>query len=1280
VDRESARRIIESCLAQPFAEDRFRLLAVNLLEGIDEDKEFNWVSGQYIRDAFKDHVRKYRRLGTYTDPDGRTLDVLVVHLKNPWALERSRATQRNFVAEYLRQRGEKDAALIAYHVDDPANWRFSFVRMQYREEVTEDGRVKVKEEFTPSRRYSFLVGQNEPSHTARQQLVPLLEEVETPTLDEIERTFSVERVTKEFYTDYRGLFEKARAALDSIVEKNKRVRDEFARQSIDPANFAKKLLGQIVFLYFLQKKGWLGVGRDEAGDFRAWGQGPRDFLRRLYEKQFGGYRSFFDEILEPLFYEALATERPDDVYTRFSCRIPFLNGGLFEPLNDYNWREVDIHIPNDLIAEVLGTFDRYNFTVREDDPLDREVAVDPEMLGKVFENLLPENLRKGKGSYYTPRNVVHFMCQESLINYLDGAVNREAVSLLPGHGQQRLIATGEAEQMALGSGGSLVPRADLEEFIRRGEFSQEMDAAKVGGTKSYKYRLPEAIRTHAQELDQELSAIRVCDPAVGSGAFLVRMMHEIVKARATLATYVTGKSPGSPYELKRACIQNCLYGVDIDPGAVDIAKLRLWLSLVVDEEEYKSIHPLPNLDYKVMQGNSLFEDFHGISLLPDQGERSGTLLRRDRGLVERIAKLHKTQAEYFDANHPGEKRKLRADVEDSILEVFAYAIERQSRDYLEAKVQVERKGKGIPQASREKYIAEELTKLQGRLGCAPDELRAELRELTHGNVPRDFFPWRLYFADVFETGGFDVVIANPPYGIDEPAAVRDRFFPECAGGQQNADSYALFIAMALDLLGPNGNISFVVSDTWRTLGSHLPLRRLLLSRSRLCSVLSLPPWVFGATVNTCVLNAVHAPGTERARERNANLVKVCDFSQLPESNKDLTTQVLRQWDDDAKLNVQAGGWRIVEAPCIATAGTSDVPVARYSYRQEQIEEYSRAAIFIASPVLHWVMADQGTRVRHEHIAMSQGQPICARVQKRGGTEVALVNLEQIAEVKVGLQTGDNCYYLRRNKEAHTSYELVDEAEVISDGEIQSLSEDEKKNGVDPDCHGGHRFLPYEKGEKSETKMGWLPNYWVPPTHFIDWSRAAVARMRNLTVAERKRFYNQTAAIRRGDDTRIASRFQNAQYYFRPGVTASRVGIYSPTFRRSIGTVFDSGCSNIISSRFTTDFLLAVLCSKAVKYFFTAFVNHTVNSQVEDLKEIPVPLTLLDSESGLSELAESIIEHQRRDPMYAYQLHEQVQIDKLVYAAFLMDQEDIAEVESWYAREYPHLRGSNPGVP
>ena len=159
-------------------------------------------------------------------------------------------------------------------------------------------------------------------------------------------------------------------------------------------------------------------------------------MRRLARGEYGKFKNCFNDLLEPLFYDTLATDRGDAAWSdQFHSRIPFLNGGLFEPLCDYDWKGTNISLPNELFVNslmssegdagtgILDVFDRYNFTVNEAEPLEQEVAIDPEMLGKVFENLIEDNLRKGSGTFYTPREVVHYMCQESLISYLYRSVN-----------------------------------------------------------------------------------------------------------------------------------------------------------------------------------------------------------------------------------------------------------------------------------------------------------------------------------------------------------------------------------------------------------------------------------------------------------------------------------------------------------------------------------------------------------------------------------------------------------------------------------------------------------------------------------------------------------------------------------------------------------------------------------------------------------------------------------------------------------------------------------------
>ena len=417
-----------------------------------EDSPFTY-QGNYIPDAYKQYIKTLERIGKFSDGEN-SIDILVIILQKETSLERARTMQRNFIAWYLNgsRGGEmKDAALAAFVSPDKEDWRFSLVKMDYKFEQSKSGRIKVKEEFTPARRWSFLVGKNEKSHTAQTRLVDILKNDEQdPTLEEIEKAFDIETVTKEFFREYRGLFLRTKDDLDRVVKKDPKIKADFEAKGVDTVNFAKKLLGQIVFLYFLQKKGWFGVGRDDV-----WGTGSKHFLRELFEKKHSDYNNFYNDILEPLFYEALRTgqerEHEDFYYSRFDCKIPFLNGGLFDPIGNYDWVRTDIIIPDNLFSNnvktkggdkgtgILDVFDRYNFTVKEDEPLEKEVAIDPELLGKAYEKfnaIRPDNyaefrkaLKSGKtgeenkfnkkfGVYYTPREIVHYMCQQSLINYL----------------------------------------------------------------------------------------------------------------------------------------------------------------------------------------------------------------------------------------------------------------------------------------------------------------------------------------------------------------------------------------------------------------------------------------------------------------------------------------------------------------------------------------------------------------------------------------------------------------------------------------------------------------------------------------------------------------------------------------------------------------------------------------------------------------------------------------------------------------------------------------------
>lgn len=609
MDKKQAQHLISELFSQAFDPERYKHFLKNLLNHY-EPRDGHY-TGNYIPDAFKQHIKQYWRIGKYIDPDGDELDLLVVEVKSLNKLERARSSLRNFAVNRLKQ-FEKEASLIAFYAEDDQgdDWRFSFVKIEHDAYQDDKGKVKLKQELTPAKRYSYLVGVHENSHTASKQLLPLLEmDYADPRIEEIEAAFGIEKVTDEFFDQYKALFQKLAEHLNRQAWFKNGSEEERDQQV---SRFAKKLLGQIVFLYFLQKKRWLGVPKDGR-----WGEGSKRFMRERYDQAIKAGGNYYHDFLQYLFYEALADERkgqPDPgYYKKFDCRVPFLNGGLFEA--DYDWRNESIDLPNTLFHNdeknkngdtgtgILDVFDRYNFTIKEDEPLEKEVAVDPEMLGKVFENMLELTERKSKGAFYTPREIVHYMCQESLIHYLDNRLNTYATAPELAEPQADIFGGG---QQSLGDAAIKVPKDDIETLIRKGHLALENDSRVLDAgkeTRDYKFQLPESVRQHAEAMDEALADIKVCDPAIGSGAFPVGLLHEIVNARLALSPH--SGNPQSAYELKRHAIGESLYGVDIDASAIDIARLRLWLSLIVDEEDYDSIEALPNLDYKIVRGDSL---------------------------------------------------------------------------------------------------------------------------------------------------------------------------------------------------------------------------------------------------------------------------------------------------------------------------------------------------------------------------------------------------------------------------------------------------------------------------------------------------------------------------------------------------------------------------------------------------------------------------------------------------------------------------------------------------
>jgi len=829
----SAKDLIDKIFSNEFNRDDFLNFSNKLLYSASFQPTI--IDGDDIPKIFQEHIQSLERLATYTDANNKEIDLLIVTLLKDTALDRARTMQRNFIAQYL-ETSSKNAALVAFVSPNVPHWRFSLIKIEAKIVG-----IEVETTLTPSKRWSFLVGKNEGCYTVKSKLIPiLLDDTRAPALDDLEKAFDIETVSKEFFQKYSELFFRMKESLDDLIEIDQSLKNDFHNKEIDTSDFAKKTMGQIAFLYFLQKKGWFGVAPENA-----WGSGVKNFLREVFERRENYGANFFDDVLEPLFYEALAQDRGNEsIYPKLNnCRMPFLNGGLFEPMNGYSWETTHIRIPDELFSNknktkegdtgdgILDVFDRYNFTVNESNPLDMEVAVDPEMLGKVFENLLEVKDRKSQGAFYTPRQIVHYMCQDSLINYLEAEV------------------------------GNSIPKSDIEFFIKKGPQIIQNDKAVLNQgreSESLKYMLPKSIRDKLTKLDGLLTNIKVCDPAVGSGAFSLGMLNEIVSARTILSIYL--KNDLTSYDLKFNAIANSIYGVDIDPGAIEIAKLRLWLSLVVEEN---NPIPLPNLDHKIMQGNSLVSQYEGIDLFDDDFLNSAKSVEIEKQDIQ--SEINSLQRHYLSLNSEGsltneKKVEIEKNVKtlnrrikdldnkintiDDSASLFdknnAKKIAQQKLNLLQKKIS---EYVTVARKTSKQNLKNEIDHLKWDLIELTIEERGETEKLTEiknlrKKSVKPFFIWKLEFGEVFNSnGGFDIIIANPPYikeYTNKNAFDNLRNSPYYQG---KMDLWYLFACISLDLLKKNGVLSFIATNNWVTSYGASKMRNKIINDSKILSLI-----------------------------------------------------------------------------------------------------------------------------------------------------------------------------------------------------------------------------------------------------------------------------------------------------------------------------------------------------------------------------------------------------------------------------------------------------------
>lgn len=732
-----------------------------------------------------DSIKSIAEIGSVLLDDGRNLAIIEVEVGDDVNLLRNRVSLRNRVAKFIDQ--DRAHGVLAVFSSSNPEYRFSFTAR----ETIFDEELGIVDKETATKRFTYVLGPGETCNTAAERFERLSQKTESINLNDVVEAFSVEKLNKEFFNTYKDHYEHFCSYLLADQQRDdtyrifdipkKRNAAEQTRLEKPVRDFVKRLLGRIVFLHFLQKKGWMGCPADRED----WSGGDPDFLRNYFQ-QSDEPGHFHSDRLVPLFYGALNTPgREHDVFAPTGTRIPYLNGGLFESMLP---DETVIDFPAAHFEALLDFFGQYNFTIDENDPDEHEVGIDPEMLGHIFENLLEDN--KDKGAYYTPKAIVHYMCQQSLIYYLHTHLEQ-------------------------GDGA----REALEYLVRNKQIGE--------GTPHANW-----IKNHAAEIERLLDAMKVCDPAIGSGAFPIGLLQEIFWLKLTLD--LTLNDPGQLAEIKRGIIQNSIYGVDKDAGAVDIARLRFWLSLVVDEERPRA---LPNLDYKIMQGDSLLESYEGVALdhIMDPKRMGGVTIHGNSQVEmdfasgqmqltadEKSNLLAELMRAYFTAETPEKKQALHRDIDAFVLQHIDYnlalAEEAFEIELHQHRAEIRRKEDQLASFKPTKKTERRMQWLEKSIADLGDK-RKRLEKLEH-QAERPYFLWHLFFQDVFARGGFDIVIANPPYvsANEHKKAAGDSYRNEIKEHFQSAtktwDLYVPFFELSCNLARIKGTVCLITPNKY----------------------------------------------------------------------------------------------------------------------------------------------------------------------------------------------------------------------------------------------------------------------------------------------------------------------------------------------------------------------------------------------------------------------------------------------------------------------------------
>lgn len=1047
--------------------------------------------------------------------------------------------------------------------------------------------------------------------------------------------FSLQALNDQFYADLQAWFYYASQHIKLPFK------PDYINEKENTKNFLVRLLARTMFCWFVKEKGLI---KPELLELTDWDNTKYNLTNDIESADFLQSNSYYRGVLQNIFYNALNQKEKKSIkdfkWTKYLhpdfqldwlVQIPYLNGGIFDKLEEDNAKEsiedTVMRIPNFLFYGINseeittkgkgakstqavekvehkglnGILKSYKFTLEENTPFEEDIALDPELLGLVFENLLAEldpnleestikSIRKLTGSYYTPRKMIQEMVNDSLFLYITNFIKKQYPNIQ--FNNQQL--------------------SDLIHFSKPINNNPALCAAVVNA----------------------LDKFKMLDPACGSGAFPMGMLYrmvdilKLVDANNTLWLELKLKNVDfaqkaefekvlkqhlDDYSRKLGIIRDSIYGIDIQPLAVQITKLRFFISLLIDQKVEKGITPMPNIETKIICADSLKD------IQPD-------LFSSD----SLIAQLQQARIKYYQPDISVEDRKT---ITDEIIDLLDKAFPTFARQITNKNISGQNK--------------------------------VMLREwFTHATIAAPFFNLDFFYPEIRADDGFDCIIGNPPYGgfkiTDE---VRANL------GIESKDPYGAFVARFMNKadkhtpLKKGGVLAYIISDTFMTIKSHLPLRKMLM-QNYIHKMIRVHPDTFRATVNTVVMIA-----ERNIYEKDQNGKSIVSFDDHHICQMaDLTNLSIHDaYDEFMQVLSQTKG--VFFENTATQQNTVNQKYAIYYYPQALIRTNSNLPFFVASPKLFALMNDGNDASNKPKTELKEisGKQVAVRTITINEKEVEIVRLGDIADVKVGLQTGDNDAYLFQNPDARGTYRSIEEYRqfLLTEQDLNKIRNNEAlrlaiiDKGINKDDPKNERYfdgkyiIPYDKGGESDSNSGWLPNYFVESQYFLDWSEKCADALMN----EKLLFSTSTKPYPR-----------NKNYYFLKGISFSDTGEYSPTYRLNYSSIFDQKGSTIISN-FESESLLGILSSKLCRFFIRTLINHTVSSHVDCQKELIVNY---NTNKFFKKIVNQIISKQKENPRYDYASHEQIEIDKLVYEAYGLTADDVLEVENWYARRYPKL--------